>query len=128
MTPFGTRLEAYRRRRGLQQQQLAAEVGINSCYISAMEKGRKGPPADEVLQAIINVLDLNNEEAGELRQAVHRSRKTIRLPESTATHEYELIYSLLERVGSITAEEAEAFLLFLKVNSGKRGGRYREAI
>lgn len=53
MTPFGKFLEALRRDRQLQQTQLAGMVGVNACYISSIEKGKKGPPTQEVLDKLI---------------------------------------------------------------------------
>lgn len=44
MTPLGLALESFRRSRGLQQNSLALSAGIRPCYLSAMEKGKKGPP------------------------------------------------------------------------------------
>ncbi|MFB9886173.1 helix-turn-helix domain-containing protein [Balneatrix alpica] len=48
MTPFGTYLEHLRRSRRMQQKQLADLMGINPCYVSTLERGRKGPPSTAV--------------------------------------------------------------------------------
>ncbi|WP_422398486.1 helix-turn-helix domain-containing protein [Teredinibacter turnerae] len=62
MTPLGRYLETLRRRRGLQQSQLAAEVGVQPCYISAMENGRKGPASPPIMSKIIQALELTPSE------------------------------------------------------------------
>ena len=116
MTPFGLLLEQLRRSRGLQQQQLAGIVGVNSCYISAMERGRKGPPGKEVVEALIRVLKLSAEEERELRNVIEQSRQVLKIPANTAVHEYELVHSLWKRLGSLSKEETQLILLSLKIN------------
>ncbi|WP_227096646.1 helix-turn-helix domain-containing protein [Aeromonas veronii] len=58
MTPFGIYLENLRRSRRIQQKQLADLMGINPCYVSTLERGRKGPPSAEVLNRLIKNLNL----------------------------------------------------------------------
>lgn len=120
MTPFGILLESFRRKRGLQQQMLAAETGVNSCYISGMEKGRKGPPSQQVLSALIRALELTQEEIQQFKDAASRSQKTIRIPEGTSVHEFELVYDLFNRLGTFSEEETDAFRLLMKINSKRK--------
>ena len=70
MTPFGLMLEQLRRSRGLQQSQLAAEAGLQSCYSSAMENARKGPPLSSLFDQLTQVLDLSEVEKRDLWRAI----------------------------------------------------------
>jgi len=121
MTPFGQLLERLRRSRGLQQQQLAGIAGVNSCYISAMERGRKGPPGKEVIEALIRGLELSGEEERDLRNVIEQSRQVLKIPPDTAAHEYELVHSLWKRLGSLSKEETQLILLSLKINQRQTG-------
>lgn len=49
MSGFGEMLRAQRKARGLTQAQLAARAGCNKSYLSAIERGERGPPADDLV-------------------------------------------------------------------------------
>ncbi len=53
MTPFGLFLESLRRSRQLQQVQLAHRLGVNPCYVSSIESGKKGPPSKQLSSGIL---------------------------------------------------------------------------
>ena len=55
---LGARVRAERRVRRLSLQQLADRVGCAKSYMSAIETGAKGPPADRLLERLESVLDL----------------------------------------------------------------------
>jgi len=46
----------------MQQKQLADLMGINPCYVSTLERGRKGPPSKAVLKRLIKNLNLSQDE------------------------------------------------------------------
>lgn len=126
MTPFGRKLEQLRRSRGLQQSQLAAEAGVQSCYISAMENGRKGPPSLSVFDQLTRVLDLSEAEKRDLWRAGLQSKKTRKMPPETSTNEYVLVDELWERLGSLTENQVSLISLALKTAASDGGRRYRE--
>lgn len=105
MTPFGYYLESLRRSRRLQQKQLAALLDVNPCYISAMEKGRKGPPTKPVLDRLITALELNEQEQNYLHEYVGQSERTFRLPTNMALEEYALVHELKNYLGSLSKEQ-----------------------
>ena len=116
MTPFGLQLSDLRRRRGLQQQQLADLLQVAPCYISAMEKGRKGPPTEHLLEAITTGLQLTPEEKTALLRAAECSQRQRRVPKDVSVHEYALVDELWKRLGSISQAEATAISSILKIN------------
>jgi transcriptional regulator with XRE-family HTH domain len=92
MTPFGEYLEQLRRDRYLQQKQLADIMGINPCYVSALEKGRKGPPSKLVLEQLVEKLNLSQEEENGLWRSVELSDLNLRLPKNMTKQEFEFLY------------------------------------
>ncbi|GAA6167914.1 helix-turn-helix domain-containing protein [Sessilibacter corallicola] len=122
MTPFGNYLEQLRRKRGLQQQQLAEGVGINACYISGMEGGRKNPASKEVLNRIIKVLDLSTEEVETFWLRVEQSKRSIKIPQETSAKEFELISELWKKLGSLSEPQIHIISAALKITT-TRGGQ-----
>ena len=120
MTPFGQYLEQLRRSRSMQQTQLAAKVGINSSYLSNMEKGRKGPASEPILKKLITVLDLDEEEQKLLRTYVEHSKPSFKIPKEAGLSEYAFINELWKQLGSLTDDQIEAMRLILKMGESQR--------
>jgi len=116
MTPFSLFLENARRSRGLQQKQLAHDIGINPCYISALEKGRKDPPSKKVLEKLIVVLELDDEEQTALWESVAQSESTFRLPDNMSLGEYKVVYELRKKLGSLSDGEVKILLSALALD------------
>lgn len=121
MTPFGCHIEQLRRSRGLQQQQLAAEIGVNSCYLSNIENGRKGPPSSEVIARLIKALSLNEAEISELKAKQRQSKQKLKIPGEAGLHEYALVEQLWQRLGTLSVAEAEALSKVLLLRNEQRG-------
>lgn len=121
MTPFGVFIERLRRSRGLQQQQLATMIGINGCYLSNIENGRKGPPSMEVISALIKVLELSPHEANELNTRQRQSKQKREMPRDAGLHEYELVEQLWQRLGTLSVAETEALTKVLLLKNDQRG-------
>lgn len=102
MTPFGEFLEQLRRSRHLQQKQMADVMGINPCYVSTMEKGRKGPPSKHVLEQLVKKLKLSEDEQSQLWRSVELSELTYRLPVNMSKEEFELMYEIRSRLGALS--------------------------
>lgn len=115
MTPLGLALESFRRSRGLQQNALAVSAGIRPCYLSAMEKGKKGPPSSSVLQKLIETMDLTEDEARELETAAYQSRQRLTVPDHASIHEYRLLHKIWEKLGSLSENQVKGMELFLEM-------------
>ena len=107
MTPFGLFLESLRRSRQLQQVQLADRLEVNSCYVSAMEKGKKGPPSKAVLEKLIDKLNLNSSEQELLWERVEQSKRTVRLPDNATAEEYVLMNEIQHHLGALSSEQID---------------------
>lgn len=120
MTPFGNVLSQLRRSRKLQQRELAEQVGIQPCYISAMEGGKKGPPSKAVLQKLIETLELSPEEAQSLESSVGPSERVFRVPDNVCLEEYEFLWELRQRLGSLSGEELALMSHVLRLGAAHR--------
>lgn len=116
MTPFAIYFEKLRKVRGLQQKQVADVLGITACYVSAMEKGKKGPPTNKVIKKIIEVFRLNEDQQKELWLAVEQSMPVRRLPKNISMQEFAFIKDLWERLGTLSEEQLIIMSTTLKVN------------
>lgn len=102
MTPFGEYLEHLRRSRSLQQKQMADVMGINPCYVSALEKGRRRAPSKQVISRIIERLKLTKDEQSALWHAVEISEPQIRLPSTMSKAEFEFVHKLRNSLGNLS--------------------------
>lgn len=105
MTPFGSYLEHLRRNRRMQQKQLADLMGINPCYVSTLERGRKGPPSPAVLKRLIKNLNLSSDEQDELWHSVKLSEMTFRLPDGMSQDEFEMVHDLKSHLGTLSGDQ-----------------------
>ncbi|WP_428831434.1 helix-turn-helix domain-containing protein [Aeromonas veronii] len=105
MTPFGTYLEILRRSRRIQQKQLADLMGINPCYVSALERGRKGPPSTEILERLVKNMGLSRDEEEMLWHSVDLSEMTFRLPEGMSQDEFEMVHDLRRHLGRLNEDQ-----------------------
>jgi len=122
MTPFGTYLEHLRRSRRMQQKQLADLMGINPCYVSTLERGRKGPPSTAVLKRLINNLNLSREEQERLWHSVELSEMTFRLPEGMSQDEFEMVHDLKRHLGTLSGDQVLIIRKVLGLGSGSQEG------
>lgn len=107
MSPFSIFLRNARLRRGLRQNQLAAQLGYEQSYISALERSQKGPPRKDFIDRLIRGLELNDEERYELEMSLERSRRQVSLPCAASIEEYELIHELEPMLGRLNAAQIQ---------------------
>lgn len=98
MNPFSTKLKSLRIERGFRQVELAEKLGYEQSYVSAVELGIKGPPADEFLARLVCVLNLSEEERKALYQAVAASKRKIHIPQGASQEVYWLLYKLSQKL------------------------------
>ena len=73
MTPFGQRLRRLRESRGLTLAAMATALGVSGAYLSALEHGKRGVPRSGFLELVNACLNLDWEEAEDLRQLLEIS-------------------------------------------------------
>lgn len=66
MTPFGAKLRELREAKGVSLADMAAELGVSSAYLSALEHGKRGRPSWYLVQRIIAYFNIIWDDAEQL--------------------------------------------------------------
>jgi transcriptional regulator with XRE-family HTH domain len=96
LPPYGVEIRKIRLDRGWKMLDLADALGKSVAYISATETGRK-TPSDEYVLAVIDAMQLNNEEAHRIRRAAQMSRVAVSLDE-VPEHHRPIVHSFVEKL------------------------------
>jgi transcriptional regulator with XRE-family HTH domain len=67
MTPFGTKLKYIRVQRHKSLKDLSSALKVSIAYVSMLENGKRGRPADGLIELICTYFNLSWEEADELK-------------------------------------------------------------
>ena len=102
MSPFSHFLHELRMRYDIRQVELAETMGYEQSYISALEVGIKGPPPDEFIKRLIDVVQLTPAEQQELRAAAEASQRKLVLDPDTPQDIYWLVNDLREKVQQLS--------------------------
>lgn len=98
MSPFSSVLLALRQRHDLRQSELAAMLGCDQSYISALEVGLKGPPAEQFVQSLIDTLQLESNEGQELLRASQASGRKLTIEVDAPQDVYVLMNELRQNL------------------------------
>lgn len=123
MSPFAICLKSLRLSRGVKQKALAFHLGYEPSYISALERGEKGPPREDFVNRLIRGLELDEAELESLRHALATSRRQIWLPAKAREQEYALIHRLEPQLGQLHSLQVELIELALRLPSVFAGPR-----
>lgn len=77
MTPFGLKLRNLRKKKGVNQKQMAREIGVSAAYLSALEHGHRGTPSWQLMQRIIGYFNIIWDEEEELRRLADMSNTRV---------------------------------------------------
>lgn len=97
MTPFGERLRALRKERGISQKEMAAELGVSAAYLSALEHGKRGRPPFALVESAIGCLNIIWDEADELRRLAGNSNPRNRIDTSALSAKATAFANRLEK-------------------------------
>lgn len=114
MSPFSIYLKNLRLGRGYKQKALAHQLGYEPSYISALERGEKGPPKQDFINRLIRGLALTEEEQATLAQALKLSRRHISLPSRASEREYALLHQLEPQLGHLNPQQIQLIELALQ--------------
>ena len=67
MTPFGIKLKNIRTQRKKSLNDLSKVLKVSTAYVSMLENGKRGKPADGMIELICSYFNLSWEEADELK-------------------------------------------------------------
>lgn len=111
MTPFGARVRALRKAKGITLKQMAADLEVSPAYLSALEHGRRGRPTWFMVQEITRYFDIIWDEAEELARLAKLSHPKVTIdtaglnPKAT-----ELANRLAERIKDLDDEALDRLL------------------
>jgi transcriptional regulator with XRE-family HTH domain len=114
MTPFGARVRALRRERGLLLKDMAAHLGVSSAYLSALERGERGRPTFALVQGTLHYFQIIWDEADELVRLADLSDPKVRIEAAGFGPRAVLLANRLAReIGQLTDEDLVACLALL---------------
>ena len=117
MTPFGEKVRALRRQRGMSLKALAAALGVSAAYLSALEHGRRGRPSWWLVQRIIAEFNIIWDEAEELAELARLSHPKPVIDTTGLSPRATLLANLLaERIRTLDEERIERMLAILQEN------------
>ena len=67
MTPFGIKLKDIRTKRKKSLKDLSKVLKVSTAYVSMLENGKRGKPADGMIELICSYFNLSWEEADEIK-------------------------------------------------------------
>jgi len=77
MTPLGRKIREIRNRRTITMRKMAADLGVSSAYLSALEHGNRGRPSPGLVMQICGYFELIWDEAEELKRLAQISHPRI---------------------------------------------------
>ncbi len=114
MTPFGEKLRALRRKKGVSQAGMAADLGVTPAYLSALEHGKRGAPSWAFIQKIIQYFGLIWDEAEAIEELALLSKPKVTIDTSGLDERATRAANLLSRrIGRLTVRELDQLLALL---------------
>lgn len=119
MTPFGEKIRALRRERGIAQRDMAAAIGVSAAYLSALEHGRRGVPNWGMVQKIIGFFNVIWDEAEELQRLAAASDPRVVVDTAgLSPRATELANLLAARIATLGEDEIAALIRRLQGRGG----------
>lgn len=116
MTPFSSRLKAYRESRGLRQKALACSLDVGQTYLSALEQGRKSPPQNiEFFEKLKGCLYLTESEMQELQNLAVATKQLGPLALGASTMQLDVALMFASRLRQIPPGHLRAIKAILEL-------------
>lgn len=111
MTPFGLKVRALRKARGITMKQMAADLDISQAYLSALEHGHRGQPTPALVVQICEYFHLIWDDFEEVHRLAGLSHPRVVVDtRGLDPRKTELANLLAERIRDLNAAETEALL------------------
>ncbi len=121
MTPFGERVRALRLARGVTLRDMAASLELSAAYLSALEHGRRGRPANGLVHQICDYFGLYWDDAEELRGLARLSHPRVTVDTAgLSPAKTELANLLAERIRALPEATVAELVRHLKPAGGKK--------
>ena len=115
MTPFGEKVRALRRERGLRLGDMARDLQLSPAYLSALEHGHRGKPSRRFVHQVCQYLGIIWDEAEALHALAEHSHPRVVVDTAGLTPEAtELANLLAAKIGELPLETMERWLAELR--------------
>lgn len=119
MTPFGLKMRAWRREKGLTQQQQAEFLGVSKAYISALETGARGKPSAVLVDQICVWLGLIWDDAEDLKRLASLSHPKPSIDVRSQTAEAVYLANLLaQNINRLSPKDCQEFIEEIERRTG----------
>ena len=119
MTPFGAKVRALRRAKGVRLKDMAAELQISPAYLSALEHGHRGRASPILIDQICAYFNIIWDDADELRELARLSHPRVVVDTAGLAPEATLLANrLAERIDSLPADLVAELLRRLERHGG----------
>ena len=115
MTPFGARMRSLRQARGITLKRMAADLGVSSAYLSALEHGHRGRPSWLLLQRICGYLNIIWDDADALAELARLSHPKVTIDTAGLSPRATLLANeLARRIATVDDSRLEQMLKLLR--------------
>ena len=124
MTPFGIKLKYIRAQRQKSLKDLSRALKVSIAYISMLENGKRGRPADGLIELICSYFNLSWEEADELKfLAKHSDINTKMNSEKLSLNATMLTNVLKNNIKWLTEEQLKNLIINIQDMSEQNQGK-----
>lgn len=122
MTPFGAKLRALRKARGLTLKQMAAALALSPAYLSALEHGQRGRPTPALVVQICEYFHLIWDDYEEMHRLARLSHPRIVVDtRGMAPAATEVANLLAERIRELDEPALDSLAAVLRTPAPRRG-------
>lgn len=115
MTPFGSKVRALRRERGIALKRMASDLQLSAAYLSALEHGHRGRPTPALVVQICEYFHLIWDDYEEIHRLARLSHPKVVVDTSgLSAAATELANELAERIGRLSDATAASLLATLR--------------
>jgi transcriptional regulator with XRE-family HTH domain len=122
VTPFGDKVRALRKARGITLKRMAADFDVSAAYLSALEHGHRGRPSWDLVQRICGYFNIIWDEAEELQRLAQLSHPRITIDTSGLSPQATELANRLARDIRSMPDETVDMLMRVLDSGGKRRG------
>ena len=120
MTPFGIKLKYIRTKKNKSLKDLSQALKVSIAYVSMLENGKRGRPADGLIELICSYFNLSWEEADELKfLAKHSDINTKMNSEKLSLNATMLTNVFKNNIKWLTEEQLENLIIKIQEMSKK---------
>lgn len=102
MSPFSHFLVALRSRHNVKQAELAKRLGYAKSYISALETGQKGPPAQAFLECVAQFFALDERSKAEMYAAAEASKRSLVIQSNASSDLFWMLHALRQALPELS--------------------------